>query len=123
MTATPLSVEIGSGGTVVVRYGDLTLSLSQEAASLLGRALIAASTALQSSDPLPAGFHVVDAHLPVQAWKTGVSNVNLEPVLVLEVKGGLKLSFQIPPTSANELGTALTSTGTTAGRPPGQLLS
>lgn len=123
MTATPLNVEIGSGATVVVRYGDLTLSLASEAGAALGRALIAAATATMSAEPPAAGFHVMDAHLPVTAWRTGVSNVNLEPILMLEVVGGLWLSFQLPPKSAHDVGEALSATGTSAARPPGQLLS
>ena len=68
-------------------------------------------------------MHVVDAHLPVIAWKTGVSNINMEPILMLEVTGGLWMSFQLPPKSAKDVGEALSATGATGGRPPGQLLS
>ncbi len=121
MTAPPLLVEIGSGSTVELRYGDLTLSLTSESAALVGRALIAAATAVSSASPPAAGFHVVDAHLPVIAWKTGVSNVNLEPILMLEVAGGLWLSFQLPPKTALDVSASLSATGATAGVPAGQL--
>lgn len=123
MSAVHLHVEIGSSNTVLMRYGDLMLSLSPEASSKLGRALIAAATAVSSPEPPDAGFHVVDAHLPVTGWRTGVSNINLEPILMLEVIGGLWLSFQVPPTAAREVAAALSATGTSAGRPAGQLLS
>lgn len=123
MTAIQLNVEIGSGGTVVMRYGDLTLSLAPDASQRLGRALIAAATAISAAEPPAPGFHVMDAHLPVTGWRTGVSNINLEPILMLEVVGGLWLSFQVPPAAAHEVATALSATGTSAGRPPGQLLS
>jgi hypothetical protein len=123
MTIVPLHVEIGSSGTVAVRYGDVSWSLAPEAAAALGRALIAAGTATKSADPPAAGMHVTDAHLPVMAWKTGVSNINMAPILMLEVIGGLWMSFQLPPESAKEVGQALSATGTSGGRPPGQLLS
>lgn len=121
MASIPLYVEIGSGGTVALRYGDLTLSLAPEAAGLVGRALIAAGTAMTSTNPPAAGFHVVDAHLPVAAWQTGVSQVNLEPILKLEVAGGLWLSFQLPSRTAHDVGAALAATGATTGLPAGQL--
>jgi hypothetical protein len=121
MVALPLHVEIGSGSTVELRYGDLTLSLTSEAAALVGRALIAASSAVSSPAPPSAGFHVVDAHLPVIAWKTGVSNVNLEPILMLEVAGGLWLSFQLPAKTALDVGSSLSATSSTTVRPAGQL--
>lgn len=121
MTAVHLHVEIGSSNTVVMRYGDLTLSLSPEASSKLGRALVAAATAVSSPEKPDAGFHVVDAHLPVVGWRTGMSNVNFEPILMLEIVGGLWLSFQMPSPAAGEIATALSATVTNTKRPPGQL--
>ncbi len=123
MTATPMSVEIGAGGTVIVRYGDIVWPLPAEAAAIFGRALVAAALASSATEPPPAGTHVTDAHLPVTAWKTGVSNVNMEPILMLQLAGGLWMSFQLPAQSAKDVGEALSTTGTTGGRPPGVLLS
>jgi hypothetical protein len=97
--------------------------LPAEAAARFGRALVAAAVASRAGDPPPAGTHVTDAHLPVIAWKTGVSNVNMEPILMLEINGGLWMSFQLPHASAKAVGEALGSTGTSGGRPPGLLLS
>jgi hypothetical protein len=123
MTAVPLSVEIGAGGTVIVRYGDVAWTLPADSATRFGRAMIAAAVASTAGDPPPTGTHVADAHLPVTAWKTGVSNVNMEPILMMELRGGLWMSFQLPHTSAKEMGQALSNTGSTGGRPAGQLLS
>lgn len=123
MTVVPLSVEIGAGGTVIIRYGDVAWTLPSDAAARFGRAMVAAAVASVAGDPPAAGTHVSDAHLPVVAWKTGVSNVNMEPILMMEVKGGLWMSFQLPHPSAQAMGEALSNTGTTGGRPPGQLLS
>jgi hypothetical protein len=123
MTVTPVHVEIGSGGTVVVRYGDLVWPLQADAAGMLGRALIAASVATLGAEPPEAGMRVMDAHLPVVAWKTGISNINMESVLMLEVRGGLWISFQLPPRTAQAVGESLSSVATTGGRPTGQLLS
>jgi hypothetical protein len=123
MSVVPLSVEIGAGGTVIIRYGDVAWTLPAEAAARFGRALVAGAVASGAGEPPPAGTHVTDAHLPVTAWKTGVSNVNMEPILMMEVKGGLWMSFQLPHPSAQTMGEALSNTGSTGGRLPGQLLS
>lgn len=123
MTNVTLTVEIGPVGTVAVRYGDISWSLPPDAALLLGRALIAAGTAIKAPEPPAAGTPVTDAHLPVMAWKTGVSNINLEPILMLEVIGGLWLSYQLGHDTAKAVGEALSATGVSGGRLPGQLLS
>jgi hypothetical protein len=118
----PLHVEVGPADTVHLCYGDMLLPLPSEAAALLGRALIAAATANRGAEPPATGFHVVDAHLPVTAWRIGISKANLEPVLMFEVTGGLWLSFQLNAGSGKEIAAAMTVTVSANSRQPGQLL-
>jgi len=123
MTAVRLHVEIGAAETVTVRYGDMQLPLSAEAAGLLGRALIAAATANRSAEPPDVGFDVADAHLPVTAWRIGISKTHFQPVLMLEVTGGLWMSFELNTATAKEVSDAIAATVSTGTRQPGQLLS
>ena len=73
--------------------------------------------ALESFEPdrsLPIGTVVPGCHLPVISWKTGLSNVNGKPALILTVAGGTELTFEFPPESAQDCGRALEQTAKVA---------
>ena len=64
------------------------------------------------------GSIIPGCHLPVMKWSVGRSNINGEPLLILEVSGGSQLTFQLPAQSARECGQALVNEGSALGLPP-----
>ena len=43
----------------------------------------------------------------LKSWRTGFNNQNREPILILELHSGARLTIQMPAQAARELGKAL----------------
>jgi hypothetical protein len=78
--------------------------------SVAGPLLCCAAAAAGPSRPLQ-GTIIPGCHLPVMKWSVGRSNINGEPVLILDVSGGCQLTFQFPAQSAKECGEKLAKEG------------
>ena len=82
-------------------------------AAFLGRGILATCTVLASPTPVASGQVIADAHLPIMKWNVGRENRAGFPVMILTLPTGIALTFEMPPETARDLGTALIAQGTT----------
>jgi hypothetical protein len=80
-------------------------------AALLGRELLSCAAALSSANPPQAGTIVTDMHLPITEWKTLIHPATHAPTMILKIRPGIELTFQLTMLGAKELGTGLLALG------------
>jgi hypothetical protein len=119
-------VRLGTSGSFVVAGKDhagIEIDLifrAVDAQNIAGPILCCAAMEAAAFGPkLPAATIVSACHLPVMNWQVGRSNINAEPVLILNLSGGARLTFQFAPQSAQACGQALATEGIAAGPAPG----
>lgn len=128
-TATPsLSVIAGPNGLPSLRLDTgsqiVMMDVSPALAAQLGTSLLAASALYSREAQIPdPGELIVQAELPVTAWKSGTFDASGMPALILGLLGGAELVLRLTPVDAAACGAALYSTTERMKAEPGTPIS
>jgi len=109
------SVEVGANHSVVLKatfqnQPELIMPMKGLEAELLGRSLLLAGAAAYDREGAAGGAEITNGHLPVQSFFIDPDSRHY-PVLLFELPGGAKLTFQLPAKMAAECGELLYMAG------------
>jgi len=102
------SVELADDHSVKIEGVDPMTPLD---ATWLARGLLSCAAALTGTNPPKVGEIIADAHLPVVAWATGPFPDTGVPTLILSIRPGIELTYQLTMQGAKELGAGLMALG------------
>jgi hypothetical protein len=110
-----LSVERGPNYSVVLKAkfhdrSDLVMPMNGVEAELLGRSLLLAGAFAYAGDAAD-GTEITNGHLPVHSFFIDPESGRHNPVLLFELPGGAKLTFQLSAKMAEECGEVLYMAG------------
>jgi hypothetical protein len=118
---TAWQTELAVDDHVLLRHGDVLLTLTAQEATKVGVALLAASVVCHSkSRRPPPGTKIENCHFPVTTWSTGRSTANGHPVLLLTIPGGQVMVFQMTGTMTEAVGRAMVREAEAGRLPTGQ---
>jgi hypothetical protein len=110
------TVELGPNYSVVLKAKlqdrpELVMPMEGLEAELLGRSLLFAGVVAYAGHGPPGGTKITDGHLPVQSFSIDPESGRHDPVLLFELPGGAKLTFQLSAKMAEECGEVLYMAG------------
>jgi hypothetical protein len=82
----------------------ILFSLTPAEVARLGRSLLCMNTVCNTPTPVSPGTRIGDCQFPVVKWSAGFSDSNGEPALILEIPGGVALTFQMSAQVAQDAG-------------------
>jgi hypothetical protein len=112
------SLRLDTGSQIVM------MDVAPALAAQLGTSLLAASALYtRETPPLEPGELIVQAELPVTAWKSGTFDASGMPALILGLLGGAELVLRLTPVDAAACGAALYTTTERMKAEPGTPIS
>jgi len=110
------TVEFGPNHSVVLTaklrdQRELIVPMKGLEAELLGRSLLLAGAVAYAREGAAGGVEITNGHLPVQSFFIDPESGRHNPLLLFELPGGAKLTFQLPAKMAAECGELLYMAG------------